>query len=135
MRTLFFRKNILTLWLEWHFIDAPKEILKAWKNFLAFNLYFFSIFFLIKTFFSYWHKYRWSYGRGFSFSRYFEVFFSNLISRIVGALLRSFFITIGLIAEVLIFFSGLIFLIVWFVLPLASIIGVIAGLSLIYHAN
>ena len=37
--------------ISWQFFDVPKNILKAWKNFLNFGLYYFSIPLLIKTFF------------------------------------------------------------------------------------
>jgi hypothetical protein len=35
--------NIVSLYLEWHFFDASRNILLAWKNFLKFNLNYFSI--------------------------------------------------------------------------------------------
>jgi hypothetical protein len=134
MEKLINKKNILTLWLNWHFLDMPQEIVKNWKNFLVFSLHFFSVINSIKTFFSHWHKYRWSYGRGFSFSRYAEVFFSNMVSRLIGAFLRSFFIVFGFISTIVVFLLGLLLLMVWIFLPLLLILGVIAGISLIFNA-
>ncbi len=135
MKIIFSRKNIVFLWLEWHFIDIPKEILKVWRNFLLFNLSFFSIAFLFKTFFHYWHKYHWSYGRGFNIKRYTEVFLSNLISRTIGAIIRFFIIIIGLVVEIMVFVIGIVFLVLWLLLPALSIIVLIAGLSLIYYGR
>jgi hypothetical protein len=134
MEKLINKKNILTLWLNWHFLDMPQEIVKNWKNFLVFSLHFFSVINSIKTFFSHWHKYRWSYGRGFSFSRYAEVFFSNMVSRLIGAFLRSFLILFGFLTTIVVFLLGLLLLIVWIFLPLLLILGVIAGISLIFNA-
>ncbi len=125
------RENILSQYLLWHFIDSPRAILMAWKNFLLFNLNYFSLSLLIKTFFSYWHKYRWYYPKSFSFGKILEVFFSNLISRIMGAILRFFLIIIGLLAESLIFFIGLIVLLIWFLLPAFLAIGFTIGFFLI----
>ncbi len=129
------KNSVVFLWLEWHFVDMPKEIFKAWKNILLFNLRFFSVFFLIKTFFSYWHKYRWSYGRGFDIKRYLEAFFSNLVSRIIGATIRSIFIVLGILTEIVIFISGIIILILWVLLPILSVVGFITGIGLIFYGG
>ncbi len=129
------RRDIMLLWLQWHLIDVPKEIFKGWKNLLLFNLRFFSVFFLIKTFFSYWRKYRWSYGRGFSVTRYLEAFFSNIASRLIGSMIRFFLIVVALILEIIIFFSGIVVLILWVLLPIISSIGLIAGIGLIYYGR
>jgi len=83
---------ILIQYLSWHFFDVPKDILRGWKNFLKFGLNYFSISLLFKTLFSHWRKYRWFYPKGFDIGKYIEVFFSNLISRILGAILRIFLI-------------------------------------------
>ena len=90
------QQNILISYLIWYFFDVPREILRGWKNFLFFNLNYFSIPILLKTFFSHWRQYKWSYGRGFDISRYLEAFFSNLISRILGAIMRAILIFIGI---------------------------------------
>ncbi len=134
MRISLLRRNILFLWFQWHFVDAPKEIAKAWKNFLLFNLRFFSILFLLKTFFSYWHKYQWHYAKSWDILKNLEVFFSNSVSRIMGAIIRFFLIVIGLLVETIIFIVGIFVFILWIFLPILPIIGIIAGLSLIYYA-
>ncbi len=126
------KRNILSLWIEWYFIDAPKGIIRAWMNFLRFNMYFFSIPFLVRTLFSYWHKTRWHYGRGFSFWKYFEAAISNLFSRSIGAIVRIFLILLGLIIEVVLFFSGLFFLILWITIPFITIILFMIGVNLIF---
>lgn len=98
------KAGIFWQWISWQFFDVPKNILKAWKNYLKFYWNYFSILLLIKTFFSPWHRYKWSYGKGFDIGKYFEAFVSNLISRILGAILRFFLIIIGLLFEIFIIF-------------------------------
>lgn len=124
-------QNIIFQYLIWQFFDAPKNILKAWKNFLLFNLNYFSIPLLLKTLFSPWHRYKVSYGRGFDFSRYFEAFFSNLIFRLLGAIIRTLLIVIGLLIEVFIVLGGLIAFFCWLVLPAILILGFIFGIKII----
>ena len=125
------KQSFLCQWFAWHFSDVAKEILKGWGNFLKFNLNYFSIPLLFKTLFSYWRRYRWSYGRGFNIARYLEAFFSNLISRILGAIIRSFLIIIGLIVEIFLFLTGLIIFLAWLLLPFLLIGGIFYGFKLL----
>jgi hypothetical protein len=127
----FKKQNILKQWFYWHFFDVPKKILQAWKNFLFFNLNYFSVIILLKTLFSTWRKYQWSYGKGFEATKYLEVFFSNLISRILGAIVRSFLILAGLIVEIFIILTGLLILFGWLFLPLILFFGFIFGIKII----
>ena len=125
------KQSIIIQYLIWHFFDVPKEIVKAWKNYLVFNLRYFSIFLLLKTFFSHWRKYKWSYGRGLDLKRYFEAFFSNLISRTLGSIIRSFLIVLSLIIEIFIFQAGIIVLLFWLGLPAFLILSLMFSVKLI----
>lgn len=125
-------ENIFLQWLSWHFFDVPRSILIAWKNFLRFNLNYFSIPLLLKTLFSPWRRYQFTYGKGFDIGRYFTVFFSNLIFRLLGAVMRGFLIIIGLLVEVLIIFAGIILFFGWLVLPALLIAGLIFGVKIIF---
>jgi hypothetical protein len=127
--------NIFAQYLIWHFRDCPKEIFKAWKNFLAFYLDYFSVPLLLQTFFWHWHKYYYSYGKAFDPARFFEAFVFNMMSRIVGAILRAFFIVVGIISEIIIFFFGIAILIGWLILPLVLIFGFAYGVILILNVQ
>ena len=131
MQEIAFSQNIFFKWVCWQFFDMPREILRIWKNFLKFNLEYFSVPLLIKTYFSYWRGYKWSYGRGFDLARWAEAFFSNLISRSLGAFLRTFLILFGTIAEIILFFLGLIFLLIWIFLPFILMAGIFYGIKLL----
>ena len=123
------KRNIFLKLLVWHFYDAPKGILKAFKNFLVFNFNYFSVGLLAKTLFSHWRRYREFYPRGFDIKRYFSVFVGNMISRILGALVRTVVIIIGLVIEVAIFLAGLIVFLVWLFSPILLILGFYFGLK------
>ena len=131
MRGIVKNKNMILLWLEWHFIDATFFLFRAWKNILLFNLKFFSISFLLRTLFSYWHKYRWHYARGFNLSRYFEVLISNSISRFLGAIMRILLIFVGIMIEVAILIFGALLVILWIILPFITVFVFIIALRLI----
>ena len=125
-------QNILFQYLTWHYVDQVRGILLAWKNFLRFNLNYFSISLLLKTLFSHWRKYQWSYGRGFDIKRYAEVFFSNLISRVIGATIRFFLILIGVAAEIFIVLAGIIVFLGWLLLPVLLLAGLWFGFKLLF---
>jgi len=123
--------NILLQSLIWQFFDAPKAILKAWQNFLLFNLNYFSVPTLLKTFFSHWRKYGYSYGKAFEIWKNFEVFVFNMMSRIIGAILRTIFIITGLLLEIFIILAGIIIFLGWLILPFLLIFGFIFGINLL----
>lgn len=123
------KRNIFLKFLVWHYYDATKGILLAAKNFLVFNFNFFSIGLLAKTLFSHWRRYRESYGRGFDIKRYFSVFVGNMISRVLGAIVRTVVIVVGLAVEVFIFIGGIIVFLVWIFLPILLLLGLYFGLK------
>lgn len=112
---------MLSQLVVWYCLDTPKKILQGWKNLLRFNLEYFSIVLLLRTFFAPWRQYEWDYGRGFDLQRYFYVLSSNLISRGLGMIVRTIFIAFGSLIELLIFLAGLAVLTGWFLLPLLLI--------------
>ncbi|MBI2042348.1 MAG: hypothetical protein HYT21_01155 [Candidatus Nealsonbacteria bacterium] len=125
-------RSILFLYLEWHFVDRPKVILEGWLNCLKFNLNYWSVPVLLKTYFSHWRRYRYSYGRGFNFSRYIEAFAFNMISRAVGAVMRTIFIFLGIAAEILILAIGIFAILFWLVLPGLLFLGLFYGFQIIF---
>lgn len=125
-------QNIFFQYLSWHFLEVPRDILGGWKNFLKFGLNYFSIPLLIKTLFSPWRRYQWAYPKGLQIGKWFEAFFSNLISRLLGAVMRIFLIFFGLLVEVFIIFSGAIIFFGWLVLPILLIFGLSHGFRILF---
>lgn len=119
--------------VEWYFFGFPREILRIIKNFLKFGINYFSIPFLLKTFFAHWHKYSWQYPKGFDLLKILEVWASNQISRMIGMVARSFLILIGLIFEIFVLFFGILFLFCWFLLPLIWFLIFIYGIKFLFQ--
>lgn len=124
------KKALLIQYLVWHYYDVPMEIIAGWKNYLIFTFNYFSIDILIQTFFSHWHKYSLKYGKTISPSWYFEVFVFNMMSRIIGMMLRIFLIMFGIISELFVFFFGIAFLAFWLLLPLVLFFSFLYGLRI-----
>ena len=125
------KENLLSQYLVWQFYDVPKKLILIWQDLLLFNLNYFSIILLLKTLFFPWRRYKWFYEKGFDIRKHFETFFSNLISRVLGFIVRSLLIIIGLVFEIVIFFFGFIVLFSWLFLPFILISGFIFGLRII----
>jgi len=123
--------NIVFQMIAWQFFDMPKEILKGLKTFLLFNLNYFSVTSLIKTYLSPWRRYGSRYGNPFDLWQNFQVLVFNLMSRIIGAVIRTFFIIFGIMSELFILIIGLIIFITWFLFPVLLIIGFVFGISLL----
>lgn len=117
------KRNIFLKWLFWHFVEVPKAIALGWKNFLKFNFNYFSVWALLKSLFSPWRGDTGDYGRGFDIKVYFNTFLGNMISRVLGAIIRLVLIFIGLVCSVFIFFIGLFVLLIWIFLPVIIIAG------------
>ena len=124
--------NIIGQYFNWHYKDQAGALIGVWKNFLRFNFNYFSLPILLKTLFYPWRKYQWFYGRGFEVGKYLQVFISNLISRILGAMIRSLLILIGLLAEVFIALAGATVLVFWLALPILLLFGLWFGFKALF---
>lgn len=125
-------QNIILQYIEWHFLDTPRGILRGWSNCLRFNLNYWSVIVLLKTLFSPWRRYQYSYGKGFDLTRYFEAFTFNLFSRFLGAILRSVLIALGLFIEISLFLAGLIIISFWLILPFFVVFGFYFGFRVLF---
>ena len=118
-------------YVKWHFIDAPINILKGWGNIIWFVFNYFSVSILLATFFSPWRRITWSYGRGFRLGDFLFVSASNLISRILGAIMRTVLIVVGLTVDLVVLIAGIPVFLIWLVLPFLTIFVFFYGIILL----
>jgi len=123
--------NIVASWFLWHFSEAPKFILGVWKNFIGFSIELFSTPLLLKTFFSPWRKYNWSYPRGLDVGKIFETLTSNFFSRFLGALMRTGLIIGGILFQVFILVAGLVVFLGWLLAPAFCLAGLLFSFGII----
>ena len=123
---------VLLQYLKWHFFDAPKEFAKGWGNILSFGFNYVSVLLLIQTFFSPWRRITWSYGKGFHIGRFVNALLSNFISRILGAIMRSFLIVAGVCFELFLLIVGAFLFLLWLALPLLIILTLFYGIFLLF---
>jgi len=117
--------NILIKYLYWQLILTPKKFLTITKNYLAFGFEFFSIRGTLRSLFSPWRRYIWDYGRGFDPGKWLEVAFSNIITRVIGFIMRLFLIALFVIYEVVVLILGIALTIFFTVYPAIAVYGII----------
>jgi len=86
---------------------------------------FFSFKLLLKTFLAPWRRYNWKYPRGFYIKEFFNTFISNAVSRILGAIMRTFLIIAGALFQVFVASAGLIVFIGWLLVPFIIASGIL----------
>ncbi len=124
--------SILHHYILWHYTKAFGEIRHVWSNFFWFVLYFFSIPQLLRSYFSPWKRMTEERGKTFNFEDLAGFIIINLISRLVGALLRSFIILAGILALIIVSLGRIVTYIFWLLAPLLLLACMFYGLVLIF---
>ncbi|OGF52482.1 hypothetical protein A3I27_00920 [Candidatus Giovannonibacteria bacterium RIFCSPLOWO2_02_FULL_43_11b] len=118
-------------YIFWHYSRAISEMIGIFGNLVWFFYHFFSIGILSKTLISpIWRLEERYSGSGFSPQALFESLVVNIISRIVGVLLRSALIISGILSELFLAILFIISFISWLIFPVLVPILFIGGLTL-----
>lgn len=102
----------------WHYTLALKDIWHVWTNFLWFVSREFSILTLLGSLFAPWRRVTEGKPAHFNLEKYAEAFVANLMSRLVGAVLRLIIVFIGLCCLLCTMLGGIVFYLVWLLAPL-----------------
>ncbi|MFH1840970.1 MAG: AAA family ATPase, partial [Candidatus Shapirobacteria bacterium] len=102
----------------WHYLAAPKAIIKIIGNYLIFFTHYFSVPLLAKTLLAPWKRQIGQREKlGWDLNDLATVFVTNVISRVIGAIIRLATLLTWLLAEILIFILGSSLLLFWLILP------------------
>lgn len=105
-------------YLLWHYTAGLRQTAFLTLAYPLAFLDYFSVRHLARTLFSTWHHDLMSYGRGFDPAEFFWVMTSNILSRIIGAIVRAIVITIGALTAATAFFIRAAWLFLWLILPI-----------------
>jgi len=123
---------VIPSYLAWHYSEALKDITRIWTNFLWFIANFFSLTLLLRTFFSPWQRLTEGRAReGFHAEDIAEAIMTNTIMRLVGMLMRSIAIILGITMLLIVFCAGIAFYAVWLLLPVLATTSFVYGLMLL----
>ena len=115
----------------WYASSIRKTSQIVWLLVLK-NLDYFSIPILLKTLLAPWKRDIIN-TQGMTLNERFRVWVFNLISRLVGAVIRLFTIFFGLFLTLFIMVFGLAAAVVWILLPFLILVGLIYGITLIFR--
>lgn len=117
--------------ISWHFYEKPKELINELKLWLKALGNYFSLGILLSTLFAPWHRDLSIYVKGMGLGEYFIALTNNIISRIIGAIVRLFVLIAGSIVQILVFAFGIMAVICWLLLPFIIIFLIGAGIALL----
>ncbi len=110
----------------WHYTRAWREIGGVWRNYLWFVVHFFSIPQLMRSWFAPFKRVTEGRGNTWNFEDLAGFVVINILSRVIGAIVRTVLILIGLVALLVTFCVGMLIYITWILLPVI-IIGLVGG--------
>lgn len=105
-------------YLFWHYTEGRKSFLGIWRNYLEYFWHYYSVGLLARTLFSYWHRDIAFRGPGFDIREFFQTLAFNVISRIIGAIVRSLTIIFALLVELTALAIGVVLFFIWLIYPL-----------------
>jgi hypothetical protein len=124
---------MIGLFFEWYFLEIPQRIGKIWGNYLWFFGRYFAIGDLAREFLSPWKGLIFRREkRGFDLGDMLSAFFGNVISCIIGAIMRSFLLVAGLATELLALAAGVAAFAGWVVLLPAIFYFFWKGMALLF---
>jgi hypothetical protein len=109
--------SIVHHYLTWHYTRALMEIFHVWQNFLWFTFNFFSIPQLLISWFAPWKRMTETRNGQWNFEAIAGFIIVNLLSRLIGFILRSIIILLGLSALLLLVIAGFATYVFWVAAP------------------
>lgn len=125
--------SLAPAYFKWHYTSAFRSILFIWMDLLWFVYNFFSVPMILRTFFSPWKRLGEEPRSGFHPQEFFEALVVNTMMRIVGVIIRTFFLTFAIMALVVTLLGGMATLILWPVLPFAAIGFILVGVGVLFQ--
>jgi hypothetical protein len=122
---------ILLGYLKWHYGRALVSLSQVWGNFFYFINVFFSFDLLFKNFFDPWKRMADPYPKSLDLKLYLTVFITNSIVRIVGMIMRTFLIIVGLFAYLLLAVLYPVAVVFWLALPFLLIVVIRYSINLL----
>jgi hypothetical protein len=116
----------------WHYTAGFLAGLQVAGRINLFIVQFFSLPLLFKTLFSPWRRLAENYASGLEPEKWLETLVVNLLMRVVGAIIRSAMIMVGVLGSLLTLGLTLLALALWLLLPAVVVGLIVVGLMLIF---
>ena len=107
---------IIIAYFYWYYLEKTREILHIIKDYIRYWAYFFSVKQTLKSLFSSWKMMDMHKG-GNLITDIFENAFNNLISRVIGFMMRVFLLCFFVALEILTIVIGISIFVIWILMP------------------
>lgn len=124
--------RLLPYYFKWHYGRAFLDIWSVLTNFTWFLFNFFSIELLLQTFFTPWKRMKEKYKGGLKIGNFLSSLIINTLMRLVGMIMRSLVILLGLLSILALFAFAIAFYIFWIILPIFIATFFVAGLIAVF---
>lgn len=121
--------TIMHHYLLWHYTRAFYDLFHVWRNFLWFVIHFFSLPQLVRNWFSPFKRITEGRGEAWNIEDLAGYIIIGLLSRMIGGLIRTIYIGLGLISLGLVVILGLSTFLVWAVAPAGIVVLLAGGIS------
>lgn len=119
--------TILHHYLFWHYSRAYLQFFHVWTNLMWFVVRFFSLTELLGSLFSPWKRMVEERKKAWDVEEFFSSLVINILSRIIGAMVRIIVLSLGTIVLTVVFVGGLVVYLVWTVAPALIVFLIILG--------
>lgn len=119
-------------YILWHYTKAFGEIAHISKNFFWFTTHFFSLPQLIRSYFAPWKRMTEERGDTFNFEDLAGFIIINILSRLVGMILRTTIILTGTVALLIVLLCTIATYVFWIMAPAALLVCLILGVTLLF---
>ncbi len=122
---------LVTHYTHWHYAEAPAGLFHVWLNFMRYTEQLFSIRLHAHTLFSPWHRIVDEPAKKYDLEEYALSFVVNVMSRVIGFLLRTVLIITGLFVMALLGIAIIPTLLIWYAAPVVIVGSILTGLALL----
>lgn len=111
---------LVPYYIAWHYTRAIRNFITIWGNLISLSFSFFSVATLFRTLFAPYKRMGEKYSGGLDLENIFGTAIVNTMMRIVGMVMRSVLITVGLLCTLGVIIMGLGALVIWLVFPILA---------------
>lgn len=122
---------LLADYARWHYMVAPAALFHIWFNLVIYIEQLFSLRLHAQTLFAPWHRVTEKSRKRFDFEAIATALVVNIMSRLIGFILRSFILLIGFFILIVFCLSLIPLYLFWYTAPVIVTSCILSGIALI----
>jgi len=124
--------TIMHHYLLWHYTRAFYDLFHVWRNILWFVVHFFSLPQLFRNWLAPFKRMMEGRGEAWNLEDLAGYVIIGFLSRVIGGLIRTVFIVLGMLSLAVVTLLGLSTFLLWIITPASIVILITGGISLLF---